>query len=69
MNQTIKDKIARLNTTQLAKAIGHYTQYTLLSGGQKMQLVLQFGMDQGWQNKAETMIDYVREVYEEKIKC
>ena len=68
MNQTIKDKINTLTKDQLANAIGHYTQYTLLPRHEQIMLNMQYRMDNRWNAMTKEMIDYVREVYEEKIK-
>ena len=67
MNQEIKDLIKDQPIDKLANAIGHYTQYTLLPRSEQIFLSMQHGMDGRWAMKAKEMIDYVREVYEEKI--
>lgn len=68
MNQKIKDLIKVQSKDKLATAIGHFVRYDNLGRAEKIMLNMQYGMDDNWAIQAKKMIDYVREVYEEKLK-
>ena len=68
MNQKIKDLIKAQPKDKLATAIGHFVRYENLGRSEKIMLNMQYGMDDKWAVKAKRMIDYVREVYEEKLR-
>jgi len=68
MNQKIKDLIKEQPLDKLANAIGGFVQWELSSRYEKIMLNMQYGMDDRWAIEAKKMIEYVREVYEEKLK-
>lgn len=68
MTEEIKDLIREQPLDKLANAIGHYVRWDNLTRHEKIMLNMQFGMDDAWGVQAKKMIEFVREVYEEKLK-
>ena len=68
LTSEVKEAINKQPNDKLATAIGHFVRYDNLGRADKIMLNMQCGMDDSWAIKAKQMIDYVREVYEERLK-